>query len=164
MTQKTILYIVRARLTLGWTQREMAENLGSSQRTVARWESGQSTFHVSDLTKLAQRVYPVDRELANDLVTSAGQTLVGLGIQVPPPPPPPAPVLAPPPPPPARATALPDLIDCVVCSVADASDVSPREVRPMVLLALRRAFEVGLDLGAATRAKLLETAPVVVLD
>jgi transcriptional regulator with XRE-family HTH domain len=159
MVQRIQNLLFRSRLALHWTQRELGEKLGSSHRTAARWEAGQSTAYPDTVTKLTRLVHPVDRDLASELAASIGQTLVGLGLEAlpappAPPPPPPAPPL--PPPPLVRATALRDLIDCVVCSVADASDVPPKAVRPLVLLTLRRALDVGIDLQAASNASLLD--------
>jgi transcriptional regulator with XRE-family HTH domain len=150
--------LVRARQALGWTQRELGENLGSSQRTATRWESGASHFDAISSARLLGLLYPVNPQLAADLAAVTGNTLVGLGLEAPPappaPPPPPV-VIGPPALPAPRPAALQDLIDSVVCSVADAGDVSPRTVRPMVLLTLRRALEVGLDVSAAQNAGLL---------
>jgi DNA-binding XRE family transcriptional regulator len=149
----------RARMRLGWTQRELGENLGSSHRTATRWEGGKSAIGAADAAALAKHVYPVDRELAEELLAATGQSLVGLGIEAAPAPSVPPP---PPPPPPRAPTSYADLIDCVVCSVADAANVSPRAVRPLVLLTLRRALEVGLDLEASDEAGLLQASTVSV--
>jgi hypothetical protein len=159
--------IVRARMALRWNQRELGENLGWSYRTATRWESGGAHLDPKGVTTLATLVHAVDPALAAELAATIGQTLVGLGIESPPAPPAVAPVVAPPPPPPAPLlphappvlpTAPGDLVDAIVCSVADAANVAPRVVRPMVLLALRRALEVRLDLTAANEAKVLEDA------
>jgi transcriptional regulator with XRE-family HTH domain len=159
--------IVRSRLALGWTQKQFGETLGSSARTAARWENGSSHFDSARVTTLARHVYRVNRDLAIELASSIGQTLVGLGIEAPPPPP--APPAAPPPPaapvapplPPVLPTSPRDLIDSIVCSVADAANMVPRAVRPLVLLALRRAVEVRLDLVAAEQAELFDGAASV---
>jgi DNA-binding XRE family transcriptional regulator len=159
--------ILRSRRALGWTQKQLGENLGASPRTAARWESGSSHFDADFTTKLARHVYPVDRDLAIELAATIGQTLVGLGIEAPPPaplPPPPmapAPPPAPPAPPPPPPTSPTVLLDAIVCSVADAANLVPRAVRPLVLLALRRAVEVRLDLVAAEQAKLFDGAASV---
>jgi transcriptional regulator with XRE-family HTH domain len=157
MALKILPYIVRARMTLGWNQRQLGENLGMSHRTATRWESGRSEFDTIRVTRLATLVYPLDRDLAEGLVGCIGQTLVGLGIEAPPPPPAPTAPLAPPPATDAsRALALRDVLDCIVYAVADASDMTPKAVRPLALIALRRAHELGFDVAAAAKAKLLE--------
>jgi transcriptional regulator with XRE-family HTH domain len=157
-----MVLVGRARQALHWTQRELGEQLGASHRTASRWEAGRSSFDAVSAERLARHVYAVDRGLASQLASAIGQSLVSLGIEAPPPPPaaPPAPVALPPvasPLPPApRPAAMRDLIESVVCAVADAADVAPKVVRPAVLLTLRRAHEVGLDLGAASEANLLQ--------
>jgi len=153
--------VVRARMALGWTQRELGENLGGSHRTATRWESGAAHFDVGTAAKLAAHVYSRDPGIAAELAAAIGQTLVSLGVEAPPPPPlPPAPVHVAIPAPAARAArptqeVVRDLLDAIVCSVADAQDVAPRMVRPLVLLTLRRALEVGLDVESALKAGLL---------
>ena len=151
--------LLRARHALHWTQRELGENLGSSQRTATRWETGRSHFDAISSARLLSLLYPVNPQLAAEIAAVTGHTLVGLGLEAPPAPPAPLPppvVIAPPAPPPPRPAALQDLIDSVVCSVADADDVTPKALRAMVILTLRRTREVGLDVSAARDAGLLQ--------
>jgi|HubBroStandDraft_2_1064218.scaffolds.fasta_scaffold106571_2 DNA-binding XRE family transcriptional regulator len=152
-TTSFIATIIRARQALGWTQRELGDNLGVSLRTATRWEGKRAHMGVNEAAILARHVYPKRPDLAEELVAAHGQTLVGLGIA--PPPPPPAPPVEPaavvPPPPPPRAMAARDLVDCIVCAVADAANVAPKAVRGMVLLTLRRAEELGMDLGKTAK-------------
>jgi len=159
--------LVRARQALGWNQRELGQQLGSSHRTAVRWESGQSHFSPPYAAQLATLVYPIDRDLAWEIAALTGQTLVGLGLEAPPAPPEPPLVVAPPvpavSPPPATPAALGTLLDALVCVVADASDVAPKVIRPTVLLTLRRVLALGLDLQAAEAAGLLESAAPVPL-
>ena len=156
--------LVRARQALGWNQRGLGERLGSSHRTAVRWEGGHSHFSASYAAKLVKLVYPIDRDLAWEIATISGLTLIGLGLEAPPPAPEPPLVVVPPvpaaSPPSATPAALGVLVDALVCTVADASDVAPKVIRPVVLLTLRRALALGLDLQAAEAAGLLEsTAP-----
>ena len=146
-------FLIDACEALRWNQRELGENLGVSRRTVSRWMARQSSPSMNDLASLVRRVYAVNRELAAQQAAFLQQTLVSLGLEAPPPPAvAPSPGLAHPPQAPApKAMSVPDLIDCIVCSVAEAADSSPKVVRPMVLLALRRALELGLDLDAVAR-------------
>jgi DNA-binding XRE family transcriptional regulator len=150
--------VQQARSTLGWTQRDLAEAIGISVRTAARYESGSSSLDFITGPKLAAHVYPVDRDLAAEIVALHGKTLVSAGIEAPAPPPPPpaapdpAPVVAPTPP--SRAV-LQTLIDAIVCAVADSSNAPPRAVRPAVLQTLRKVIEVGLDVHAAGSLGLL---------
>src|SRR5580698_1748955 len=110
-TTSFIATIIRARQALGWTQRELGDNLGVSLRTATRWEGKRAHMGVNESAILARHVYPKRPDLAEELVAAHGQTLVGLGIA--PPPPPPAPPVEPaavvPPPPPPRAMAARDL-------------------------------------------------------
>jgi hypothetical protein len=104
-----------------------------------------------------RHIHPVNRELAAQLVALLGQSLVAAGLEAPPPPPevpaPAAPLPAPP-----RSIPHEDLIDAIVCAIADVSNVAPKVVRPTVLLTLRRALKVGLDLDAAAKAGALDEA------
>jgi transcriptional regulator with XRE-family HTH domain len=139
------LLLIEVCRALQWSQRELGLKVGVSRRTVSRWMARQSAPSSSELAVLARIVYGVNPTLAEQLAAAMGQTLVGLGIAPPPPPP-----LATPPAPAPKVASVLDLIDCVVCSVAEAADLSPKTVRPMVLLALRRAHELGLDLEKAS--------------
>jgi DNA-binding XRE family transcriptional regulator len=156
---------------MGWTQAELAAALGVSKRTATRMEGGRSTLDAHDTVKLARHVHPVDRDLAAELLALVGQTLRSAGFETPAPPPPSAP--APPAPPPPHAVALPPppapvevltaLVEGIVCAAADAADTSPKSVRASVLLVLRKASEIGLDLRAVARAGLLH-APAAVQE
>jgi transcriptional regulator with XRE-family HTH domain len=46
--------ILKARVSAGLTQRELAARIGSSQPTVARWESGAQLPSVRSLTRIAE--------------------------------------------------------------------------------------------------------------
>jgi hypothetical protein len=96
-----------------------------------------------------RHLHPVDRDLAAELAAAVGQSLISLGLEAPPAPAVAAPSAE------SRLTSLRDVLDCVVYSVADAADVAPKGVRQLVLLALRRSLELGLDLEAAGKAGLL---------
>jgi transcriptional regulator with XRE-family HTH domain len=47
------ILILRARASAGLTQRELAGRIGTSQPTIARWESGAQVPSVRSLTKIA---------------------------------------------------------------------------------------------------------------
>jgi len=169
--QRSAVLVGRALTALRWTQRELAENIGGSRRTVARWVSGESHLGAIDAERLARHVYPVDRDFASELLAHGGQTLVSAGLEAPPapqpPPAPPPPVAAAPPvvvPTPAPSPAvLWALVEAIVCAAAEAADASPKVVRAPVLLVLRQAHELGLDLDAARKAGLLGREPVAVV-
>jgi len=140
-------FLNQACAALHLNQRQLGENLGVSRRTVSRWMAVQSTPTMDTLADLVKHVHGVDPALASRLAVAIGQTLEGLGLATPP-----AASGAAAPSPPPRATSVADLLDCVVCSVAEAADLSPKTVRPMVMLAFRRAHELGLDLAAVSKA------------
>jgi DNA-binding XRE family transcriptional regulator len=144
---------MRSRKLLKLTQKELALKTGFAQRTLVRWEGGSAHFDPSSALKLAPHVYPVDRDVAAELVAYAGQTLVSAGLEAPPPP---APSAEPPPPPTVTPPEiLLALVESVVCAAADAAESTPKAVRASVHLVLRRAHAIGLDLDAAVQAGLL---------
>jgi len=131
-----------ARRALGMTQAQLADLLGSSKRTVQRWETSRAHPYAPDLTKLARHVHPHDAEVAAELAAAMGQTLESLGLVVPPPPPPPLqpPLPAGPPPMPRHLA-----VDAVVCVASEALGAVPNAVRGVLLAAFRRARELGLS-------------------
>jgi DNA-binding XRE family transcriptional regulator len=165
VVQQGTSLIVRSRAALQLTQRELATKLGWSQRTIVRWEGGRSDFNAIDALKLAPHIYPIDRELAAELVAHGGHTLVSAGLEAEPTPAaptPPAPQPAPQPPvavvaapPPLAPEVLLALVESVVCAAADAADTTPKAVRASVHLVLRHAHAIRLDLDAAMKAGLL---------
>ena len=132
-----------ARQALHMSQREFGPALGVSHRTASRWDTGGSTPGESELRMLAKLLVPVDLDLATDVAAHIGETLEHLGLVAPPPPPP---VVTAPPLPPS------DLVDIVVCAVAESTDSSPRALRPMLLVAFRRARELGLTVEQVEKA------------
>jgi hypothetical protein len=145
--------VFEAQRALSLNNRELAQLVGSSQRTVERWSGGGSTPYSDHITRLAVAVYPRNAEIARRLASFLGQSLESLGIEKPPPPPPappPPPVVAPPPPPvvqpPSPSPLTPLLVEAVVAAAAEALDVSPHVARPAVLAAVERAKAAGLSL------------------
>jgi transcriptional regulator with XRE-family HTH domain len=138
------------RRQMHWSQSDLGRAVGASLRTVQRWEASRSYPSSKVFAELAKRVYSRDAALAAQLAHAHGQTLAGLGLVpkelIAPVAPPPAP-----PRPPAPKIATADVVDCIVCSVAEAADASPKAVRGLVLLTLRRAHELGLDIEAAVK-------------
>lgn len=131
-----------ARRALGMTQAQLADLIGSSKRTVQRWETSRAHPYAQDLAKLAGHVHPHDAEVAAELAAAMGQTLESLGLVVPPLPAPP-----PPPPPPAGPPPMPRhlAVDAVVCVASEALGAVPNAVRGVLLAAFRRARELGLS-------------------
>ena len=128
-----------ARNRLGMSQRQFGPALGVSHRTASRWDTGRSSPFEPHLRALAALLVPVDRELAEEAAAHAHETLEELGLVAPPPPPGPAP------PPPKSPVTANDLVDAVVCAGAEASDASPRALRPVLYVAFKRARELGLS-------------------
>jgi len=135
-----------ARRALRLTQAELAELLGSSKRTVQRWETKRAHPSARELATLAGHVHPHDAEVAEELAAAIGQTLLSLGIVAPPPPPPAPPPAGPPPMPRDLA------VDAVVCVASDALGAMPSAVRGGLLAAFRRARELGLSYAEVEQA------------
>jgi transcriptional regulator with XRE-family HTH domain len=131
-----------ARHKLGMSQSQFGLALGSSHRTATRWDAGQSLPGDHELRRLAELLLPLDVALATEAAAHTGDTLESLGLVSPQPPPRPAPPLTP----------SEDLVDIVVCAAAEASDVSPRSMRPLLHVAFRRAREVGLTVEQVEQA------------
>jgi hypothetical protein len=115
-----------ARRVLRINQRMLGELLGLSRRTIQRWDQGHSAPTKSDTAKLAAAHDP---SLGAKLAQTCRTTLEPLGIAEP-----------------AQTPLAPPsyLIDAVVCAAAEALNVAPPAVRPVLLAAFRRAREVGL--------------------
>jgi hypothetical protein len=135
----------RSRQALGLgSQAELGEKLGVSQRSAQRYSAhGVPAYY---LPALARLVHPVDPELAAEIAQSMGHTLESLGIVAPVPPP--ALVAAPPPPPPPPPDGI---VDAVVCAAAEAMEMMPRDVRPGLLAAFKRAREIGVSVDVVER-------------
>jgi transcriptional regulator with XRE-family HTH domain len=131
----------RARVALELTQAELGERFGSSRRTAARWESGQSTPSNTQLHDIVRAVHPVDAKLAAMIAAETGTTLEALGIVRPAPPPLPP---LPPPPLPRPFPPIPLLVDSIVLAAMDAFDPTSPDVRSTLRAAFARARGMGL--------------------
>ena len=138
--------LVRAREVLHLTQLELATLVGSSLRSVQRWENKLSIPSHWHLHRLADAVQSADPELAAAIELWAPR----------PPPPPPPPEPAPPPPPPR----IPDvvLVDSIVCAAAEAMALTPQTIRPAILAAFTRARDASITSDAVV-AVLSPAAP-----
>ncbi len=171
--------LIDARQSLGMNQRELAEAMGVSSRTIIRWQHGQSEPVEAQVHQLAAMVREEDEELADELLTAASVapaprpqadvTPAGAEPKAPAPPvAPPSPsfaltppVAAPSPsfalapaaagPSQSTAPAPAHMIDAIVCSAADAANLLPRAVRPALRAAFARARELGISVEAAER-------------
>ncbi len=131
--------------TLRINQRQLAELLQCSERTVNRYYGGGGYISPSTYARLATACHPHDRAVAAHLAERGGQTLESLGLERPAAPPAPAPA-APPTPAPAH------LADSIVCAAAEALDASPRTMRPAVRAALERMVALGMTAGEVLAA------------
>jgi transcriptional regulator with XRE-family HTH domain len=134
---------IEATLALGG-QEALGDVLGVSRRTISRWTAGRRSLTDAELIALARALHLKRPELAAQLATVAGTTLVGAGI-VPPPPAPAAPPTPAAPPPDPRHQ-----VESVLCAAAEALDASPRAMRPALLAAFERAIAMHLDLSTLT--------------
>jgi hypothetical protein len=126
------------RQALGLNQQELADLVGSSLRSVQRWETRGGAPHPSHLQAMADAVRPHDPELAAEIDAWAPRPapVVTTG----------APAVRPAPSPPA--VPMPVLIDSVVCAAAEAMSLAPQALRPALRAALLRAKEAGLTMEA----------------
>jgi DNA-binding XRE family transcriptional regulator len=149
--------LIKARQKLSMTQSEFSSAVGSSVRTVARWEGRRASPGPWHYHKLAALLYPLDPALAHDAALLGGKTLEELGL-VPPPP------AAPPPPPPPAPPPLPNrvLVDAVVLAAVEVLGPSTANV-DSVRATLRAAFAHARDLrlSPAEVADALAPLPLV---
>jgi transcriptional regulator with XRE-family HTH domain len=122
-----------ARHTLGMSQHQFGPALGWSHRTAVRWERGLSTPTDTSLVKLAGLLVPLDVDLAAEVAKAAGETLESLGL-----------VSKPVADKPGLRATPDDLADTVLCAVAEAADLPPRVLRPILHAAFVRARAIGL--------------------
>jgi hypothetical protein len=137
--------LFEARRLLSLSRNGFAQAIGSSSRTMSRWNSGQAAPSPFNAREAAKLVYKLDRELALQLARAGHTDLVALGLEK-------APKPAPPPPPTRPQASMAHLADSVVCAAAEAISITPRAVRPALLEAFRRARAVGLTLEEVEQA------------
>jgi hypothetical protein len=139
--------IYQARMALGlWQQVDFARFLGVSARTVARHASSAGIPLGNGHEKLVRALHPNHPELAAKLAASCRLDLGALGLR------PTAPEKNPQP-----AAAVPAThahATLVVCAAADALNMVPRDVRPVLATIFGHARSLGVDLEGL--AKLLE--------
>jgi hypothetical protein len=138
MPGKEMLY--RLQQTLRINQKQLAELLGCSPRTIIRYyDRGTTVFLPSQYENLARAAHPIDRALAAEMAGYAGKTLVDLGLESPPAPPaPPAPE--------RTAPSSKHLVDSVVCAAAEAMQTPPHAMRPALVAAFERAVALGMTM------------------
>ena len=127
---------VQCRMALGLTQKELADIVGRTRRTIQRWEDHGAILLPSEIGALARALYPARPDLAATVAASGDTSLDALGIGAG-----------------ARSgqPATSDPIAAIVHAAADAMGLTPDAVRPAVAAAFVRASEVGLDVQAVVR-------------
>jgi len=132
--------------TLNVSQKELAERLDVSAKTISRWCARNPVLGAGMVTNLCAVANPTAPSLAIKIATTYGYDLAQLGVTS------------------SAAAKLgsnhPEgerlLADALVCAAADVADVSPRVMRPALAAALARARDLGLTIDSALA---LLTAP-----
>ena len=138
MDETNVALTLMARRVLAMSQRELANLLGISERTVQRWDSGRSTPYAPDMARLAVAVHPRNAALAQRIAARSGKSLEELGVRT------------------AQADAAepaarvpPEMVvhlaSTVVCATADVLGVPPATARTALLVALRKAADLELS-------------------
>jgi hypothetical protein len=152
MNDERILLLQEAARTLHLTQRELAELVGCSLRTIQRVYRGRSTLGRAPIGLLTRAVHPLNPELAATIASHERMTLEECGIAPPPPLPVAAPVVAAVPSAPPKPS--PHAADSVLCAAADLLKLPPYAVRPVVMAVFARTRDLGLSVEAVIAALL----------
>jgi len=135
--------LLRLQTALHMNQKELANLLGLSSRTIIRYYQRGGILTPSSYARLAKALAPTDLALATYCARLSGLTLEQLGIARAPELPAPALSAVTP----ARpAPSPPHLADSVVCAGAEAMQCTPTQMRPGLAAALERM--VALDMNA----------------
>lgn len=118
--------IRRVRDQVQMPQPEFAKRVGTSLRTLVRWELSQGAPHHEHLHAMVRLVYPRNRELAAQLASWAGTSTDALV--------------------PEAQPTREHLVDSVVCAAAEAANLAPTPVRAVLAAGLARAVAVGLGI------------------
>jgi DNA-binding XRE family transcriptional regulator len=125
-------------------QADFAHRIGSSKRTVQRWETNRASPAHHDLQNLADAVRPHNPDLADRIDAWAPR----------PAPSAPPPVIAAPLPPPIPRSVF---VNAIVCATVEASGLKTSEVRAMLLpafLEAARARVTAADVAAELEASM----------
>jgi transcriptional regulator with XRE-family HTH domain len=137
--------VTRAQLALRMNQRELAELLGISRRTVTRWYANQSSLSVGEVEKIARAVFPVDATLAAGLAAECGKTLESMGlVRHEPPAPVVVPLAVPSAPPPRAYPPIAPMVESIVCAAVEVTQSTPAAARGVVRAVFARARALGL--------------------
>jgi hypothetical protein len=132
--------IALSRGVLHMNQQMLADLVGSSLRTVQRWETSRTDAASWHVHRIADAVRPHDAALASELDTWAPRPAA------------PVPPEKPPSPPAPEGVGTPLLVDSIVCATAEAMSLPPQAVRPALLAAFSRALALGLPLSTVVIA------------
>jgi hypothetical protein len=134
--------VMEARRTLGlWTQPAFARFLGVSTRTVQRHPGSAGVPMGAHHEKIVRALHPVNPQLAKQLAIASRLDLVVMGLE-------PATVTKP-----VLPSATREHATLVVCAAADALNMVPRDVRPVLANIFSNARALGVDMDSL--AKLL---------
>jgi hypothetical protein len=135
----TIALVLQAGKAGGMRPSRLADHLGISRRTMTRWIAHRNAYvSPTKWAALARLAYANDPALAATLAGRAGSTIEALGITPPPPPPP--------------SVTPADLANLVVHAAAEAANLPPQAVRPIIATALEKAAALGLSVDAMREA------------
>lgn len=148
--------LVRCKDAIGGLQRDFAQLLGISERSMSRWlGEGIAILRPEQLQALARAVIGINPALAAEVATRGGTSLEALGLVKPPPaatpPPPPPPVAEVRAPAPAPMPASAALLDSIVCVGADLHGYPIGQVRAILEASFARALELGLSTEAVVK-------------
>ena len=132
--------VFEAMRELGLNQRETAELVGCSLRTVQRWSAGSWPWE-PHVARIAQEVHPRRPELAAALAQSIGGTLESLGIVKPAP----VNVVQPPPPPRIPPQAVAYIVDGLMFRLAEELKLDREVIARTLVNAVARATHAGLS-------------------
>jgi transcriptional regulator with XRE-family HTH domain len=136
MTRLFPVLCAEARRRMHVNQRQFAEAVGSSLRTVQRWETSRSSPVPAAIHRVADAVRPHDASLAAELDALSPR------------PAPPASLVTPPASPERPPLTDAILLDALVCAAAEAMGLAPQTLRPALLAAFTRAKATGLTIDA----------------
>lgn len=132
----------RVQGTLRLNQKELADLIGCSARTVIRYYKRGGHLAPVSYERLARACHPQDPALAAELATLAGKTLASLGLE------PPAVLL----PSPTSTVSPRYLADSIVCAAAEAMQAPPNAMRPALLAGLERAAALKMSVEDVLQA------------
>jgi hypothetical protein len=130
MPADSAVLLIHCQMALGLTDGELGELLDRSRRTILRWHDRGFLPTAHQAETLADALRPVRPDLAEQVLALGERAALAAGMT-----------------PPARpATA--EAIEAILRAAADAGGTSPEAIRPVIVAALLKAKEVGVDVSA----------------